>query len=397
MFKSVSVSLRKGLSVRRLSISLVAHLFLFVATIAAFSGVSIAEDIRIVLRAKDGRTSFHLGEPIVLEAACLDPLSRQYLSPCVVALKAEPLSSDARLSADRIDQMTWEDAQFGDLPPEPRGGCGTIGNRLPSRQSQTPEWNTVNLGEPFPVYPGEYKLKAILAFDLEVDGRFGEVQTHSSSDEVEVSLDDNLDWSNHLTRFSECGYDVHLTLVPDSRAVAALRRHLSDCAKTWPETYGQLLHEVVWLKMQVEQPKLYSRMLELERSAPPMRNEDEAALQQQELEQARMNAASDANQIRQWFNDQYRELLVQTAEQLVATYKSHPELRGDEDFESDLADGFENWHDAAASLVGGTNRYMSRQEVLTYLRRAGFPPKYIEGFLKDHKSDLPLILPEYHE
>lgn len=381
----------------RPSISFFCRLLLLVPTFAAFSGSCVAEDIHIVLRPKDGRTSFHLGEPIELEAACIDPVSRQYLSPCIVALKAEPLSPDAGLSADRIDQLTWQDAQSGELPPAPLGGCGTIGNRLPSRPSQTPEWSTVTLGEPFPVYPGEYKLKAILAFDSEVAGRFGKLQTHSSSDEVEISLDNNLDWQNRLTHFSECDYDVRLTLIPDSQALAALRTHLSGCAKTWPEPYTELLHEIVWLKMQFEQPKLYSRMRELERSAPAMRNEDEAALQQQELEQARMNAASDANQIRQWFHDQYRELLLQTADQLVATYNSHPELRGDEDFEFDLADGFENWHDAAASLVGGSNRYMSRQEVLSYLRRAGFPPTYIQGFLKDHKSDLPLIIPEYRQ
>lgn len=365
-------------------------------TAVAFSGVCLAQNIHILLRPKDGRTAFHLGEPIVLEAACIDPDSQQYLSPCMVFLKAEP-PSDTRLSADRIDQLTWGDAQSGELPPAPRGECGTIDSALPSGHSQIPDWRVVTLGEPFPVYPGEYKLRAALAFDLEVSDRFGQVQTHSSSDEVEISLEDNLEWKSHLVHFSACDYDVRLTLVPDAEAVAALRKHLSDCAKTWPETYAELLHEIVWLKMQVEQPKLYARMQELERSAPAMRSEDEAGLQQMELERARLTAASEAKEIRKWFHDSYRQLLLQTAEQLVATYKAHPDLHGDEDFETDLADGFENWHDAAASLFGGADSYMSRAEVINYLKRSGLPAKYIETFLRNHKSALPLSVPEYHQ
>jgi hypothetical protein len=119
-------------------------------------------------------------------------------------------------------------------------------------------------------------------------------------------------------------------------------------------------------------------------------------LQKAELAQARLGAAGDASRIRQWFDDQYRELLLETAQQLVLRYRSHPELHGDEDFQGDLEDGFENWHDAAASLFGGADSYVSRDEVINFLKRAGRPQKYIAIFLKDQKSDLPLSLPEYH-
>jgi hypothetical protein len=115
-----------------------------------------------------------------------------------------------------VDANLRLDAQSGELPPQTRGVCGTISNPLPSQSSQRPDWRTVMLGEPFPVYPGEYKVKADLAYDLELSDRFGEPQTHSSSDEVEISMDDNLSWKNHLMNFSNCDYDVRLTLVPDS-------------------------------------------------------------------------------------------------------------------------------------------------------------------------------------
>jgi len=377
--------------------SSVARASLLAMAAVAFTDVCSGQDIHILLRAKDGGTSFHLGEPIAVEAACVDPVSQQFLSPCAVVLKAEPLSPGTRLSADRIDQTTWRDAQSGELPPGPVGVCGTISNPLPTQPSKKPDWRSVTLEEPFPVYPGQYKLKAVLAYDLEISDRFGEPETHSTSDEVEIGMDDNLSWTNHLMHFSRCDYDVHLTLVPDSDAVAALRKHLAECTGTFPEPYAELLHEIVWLKMQVEQPELYARMLQLERSRPPLRGEDEAELQQRELEQARLSALSDAKQIQQWFHDQYRELLLETAEQLVTAYNSHPNLRDNEDFLEDLDDGFENWHDAAASLFGRADSYLSRHEVVNFLKRAGRSQKYVEAFVKNEKSDLPLSLPEYHQ
>ena len=364
-------------------------------TAVVFSGACVAQEIHILLRPKDGKTSFHLGEPIEVETACIDPVSKQYLLPCSVVLRAEGTSPNARLSADRIDQLTWLDAQLGALPPEPRGVCGTISNPLPSQPSQKPDWRAVKLQEPFPVYSGQYKLKAVLAYDWEISDRFGESQSHSSSDEMEISLDDNLGWKDHLTRFHNCDYDDLLTLVPDQDAIRALRKHLDDCAVDDDRSFAQLLYKITWLKMQVEQPKLYTRMLELENIRLPFRGEDEAELQKRELEEARLGAKADADRIREWFHDQYRELLLETARQLVAAYKSHPDLHADEDFESDLEDGFGNWHDAAATLVGGADSYVTRDEVTNFLKQAGRSTSYISTFLKEHKSSLPGELPKY--
>lgn len=279
-----------------------------------FSATSLAQEVHILLRAKDGETSFHLGEPVTLEAACVDSATGHYLLPCTVVLKAEGVSPGSRMSADRIDQMTWEDAQTGKLPPGPLVGCGNLNNRLPSEVSHAPAWSEVTLEEPFPVHIGQYKMSALLAYDLEVSGRFGEPVNHSTSDEIEIGLDDNLGWKDRLINFDKCDYEAALTILPDEDAVAALRRHLGDCAAAdWPSSIYQLLHRIVWLRMQVEQPDLYSRMLELERTRLPFRGDQEADLQKQELEQARASAAGDANRIRQWFHDQYRELLLQTA------------------------------------------------------------------------------------
>ncbi len=268
-------------------------------------------------------------------------------------------------------------------------------NQLPSEESKVPTWHEVTLGEPFPVYVGQYKISADLAIDLERAARFGERTKHSSSDEIEIGLDDNLAWEDHLIHFHECEYDDRLTLIPDSAAIAALRKHLDNCARTFDEPYAMLLHEIVWLRMQVEQPDLYARMLELERSRPVLRGEEEADLQKAELAQAQLIAAGDANRIRQWFHDQYRSLLLETARQLVLRYRLHPELHGNPDFQGDQEDGFENWHDAAATLFGAADSYLSREEVGSYLKQAGFSQKFIGRFLKDHKNDLPGDLPSY--
>ncbi|HEY3972061.1 MAG TPA: hypothetical protein VGM18_03600 [Candidatus Sulfotelmatobacter sp.] len=364
--------------------------------VAAFGGVSFAQDVHIVLRAKSDQPLFHLGEPITLEVACVNSATGRYLLPCSVVLEAQAASVGNRLSADRINQMTWGDAQSGALPPPPRGVCGTISNQLPSQESNEPTWQEVTLGEPFPVYVGQYRIKASLAVDQEVAERFGEAPKHSSSDEIDVHLDDNLGWKDRLIHFDKCEYEAALTLLPDEDAVAALRRHLGDCAAAdWPSSIDQLLHRIVWLKMQVEQPDLFSRMLDLERGRPALRGEEEADLQKVELEQAQLSASGDAKSIRQWFRDQYRDLLLQTAEQLVAKSRAHPELRDDQDFQEDLANSFENWLEATASLPGGADRYVTRQEAINFLKRAGFSQKYVTELLKHRQPDPELGLPEY--
>jgi len=266
---------------------------------------------------------------------------------------------------------------------------------MPSKESGIPAWQEVTLEEPFPVYAGQYRISADLAIDVERAQRFGEKEKHSSSDVIDIGLDDNLAWESHLIHFQGCDYDDQLTLVPDKEAIAALRKHLLDCAIEDDRPYAQLLHQIVWLKMQVEQPELYARMLELERTRLPFRSEAEADLQKQELAQARQSASSDANEIRKWFHDQYRELLLETAQQLVQVYKSHPELRGDEDFQVDLVDGFANWHDAAATLFGSADSYVTHDEVTNFLKQAGGSRSYISTFLKEHKSSLAGELPEY--
>ena len=364
--------------------------------LAAQASISSGQDIHILLRAKDGKTWFHLGEPITVEAACVDSATKYYLLPCSVVLKVEAVSTDARLSADRIDQKTWEDAQFGSLPPQPYGQCGNTDNQLPSQQSNVPAWKEVTLGEPFPVYAGQYKVSANLAFDREMAERFDEKARHSTSDELEISLDDNLGWGNHLIHFRDCDYDVALTLIPQQEAIEALQHHVPDCAQKWSEDLAQLLHEIVWLKMQVEQPELYVRMLELEHGRLPFRGEDEAELQKAELEQARLSAKGDVQQIQRWFHDQYRSLLLEAGRSLVGIYKSQPELRND-GFHEDEINDFGEWYDTAASMPGGGDAYVSRSEVANLLRQAGASQNYISAFLKEHKSNQPLLRPEYRQ
>jgi hypothetical protein len=122
------------------------------------------------------------------------------------------------------------------------------------------------LEEPFPASVGQYKITAILGFDLEVQDRFGEAEEHSSSGAVEIAVDDDLGSKDRVTHFHNCDYENVLTVVPQKEAITALRHHLDDCAVEDSEFFATLLREIVWLKMQVEQPRLYSRMLVLEQN-----------------------------------------------------------------------------------------------------------------------------------
>ncbi len=126
--------------------------------IVTFGAIScLGQDVHILLRPRDGKTSFHLGESISVEAACVASGTQQYLVPCAPVLRADGTSAGSRLTVDRIDQMTWLDAQSGSLPPGPRGVCGTIVNQLPSQQSQAPAWQVVTLGNHFQRMPDSTK------------------------------------------------------------------------------------------------------------------------------------------------------------------------------------------------------------------------------------------------
>ncbi len=224
-------------------------------------------------------------------------------------------------------------------------------------------------------FPGHYRITASLQIDLEEREVIGDTRRLSPSDGVETVLDDNLGWKNQLMHFHNCDYDDALTLLPDPDAVAALRRHLDDCAVEDDRNFGDLLDKIVWLKLQRERPHLYARM--------------------RKLEQAEPGEKGDASSIQAWSHDSYRGLLLETANKLVRAYKDHPELHGNEDFEENLESGFENWHDAAATLCGGADNYVGRPEVTKFLKEAGRSQRYISDFLREHKSNLPGDLHEY--
>jgi hypothetical protein len=338
---------------------------------------ALGQDVHILLRAKDGKNWFHLGEPIVLEAACQAEGSKGHLLPCNVVLKAEPFSFDGKLSLDRIDSSMLEHAQCGAFPTQPYGRCGTISGLPPAQQSPRPIWQDTTLQEPFPTTAGHYKIIASLQSELEAREIFGDSQKLSPSDEVEIVLDDNLGWKDSLTHFHNCDYDDKLTLLPDIDAVAALRRHLDDCAvEVDDREYRDLLDELVWLKLQLERPDLYTEM--------------------QKFEQAEPAEVGEVSSIQAWIHDRYRDLLLETAHKFVRAYKEHPDLHGNEGFEEDLSSGFENWRDAAATLCGGADDYISRAETIKFLKDAGRSQKDINAFLAGHKSVLPGDFHEYN-
>jgi hypothetical protein len=339
--------------------------------IAVSCASCVAEEVHVLVRPKEGKTTFHLGEAITMEVACVGAVTQRYLSPCDVRLQAKPVSTGSRMSVDRINEMVLLDATCSGLPYAPRGVCGTIAARLPSEQSEKPVWQEFTLQEPFPSSIGQYKIAAALAFEAEIQENRGVSDTQSSSDEVEITIDDEFGWKSRLIQFPNCDYEEAVTVLPDNDAVSALRSHLNDCAVEDSESFSTVLQKIVWLELQLKRPSLYARIMQLEAGQPA--------------------AEGESNPIAHWFRDEYRALLLQTARQLVLAYKSQPELHRDEDFQDNLESSFENWHDAAASLCGGSDDYVSRVEVAGFLQEAGFSQKYIRAFLRNQKTNLPMM------
>jgi hypothetical protein len=342
-------------------------------------GTAVAQDIHILLRPKNGKNWFHLGEPITMEVACVAAGTQRFLLPCDVVLQVKPVSIDSRVSADRAGAIMMQDAECGNLPPKPRGMCGTMSSQPPHQQSQKLVWQEAKLGEPFPATVGDYAITAVLAYDLELNEQFQQGEALSTSNVVEISTDDDMGWKAKLLQFKGCDYDDELTILPDDDVIKILRRHLNNCAVEEDESFGKLMREIVWLELQVKRPEMYTRIKELE-AYQPVEGEQPAE-------------GEESKRIGQWFHDGYRDLLLETARQLVSTYKSHPELSHDDDFSNNLESGFENWYEAAASLCGGADSYISHDEVVKFLKDAGRSREYIETFLKTQKDDVPAISP----
>ena len=316
----------------------------------------MAQTDSLLLRGHEGKTTFRVGEPIALEVACIDS-SGNYLSLCYASLQVEPRTR-GDLSFDAVDSSMLEDVLCGQYQVE---FCGTpVDLHLPTVQrSSQPKWQEVTLDENFPMSRGRYSVTASL--DSPRDSFSGKSQA------LEITLTDDPEWKTGILHFEDCNYNETLTVLHDARsAIAALRAHLGDCAKQ--NDYRDLtraIAAIVWLDLESNHTETYRSIREFHRLhsgdtlRPPYRKEPAP--------------------IRRWVRARYRELVLETANQLVREYQSHPDKRGDPDYDHDFDEAFTNWQ---KSVIVGCVPFLNASEVQRLLRAAGRGDEYIHNALQ---------------
>lgn len=310
----------------------------------------------IELRAKD-KTSFRLGEPITIEAACFVTPIQKYTGDCRVRLKATPLQIDGKLSLDPPNTGLLRDGLCGRFPT---GGCGVLESPR-DEMTVDPIWETVTVEEHFPVTAGAYILGVADASIGYIEGDLGEYLSSSSADALRIEIEDDPAWHAALFHPKGCDYEA-LRVWPEVKAISSLRRELGDCAKTDRALdLKNAMDAIVSLELQMNHPDLYKRMQELENYETPRESE--------------------ADRIRSWFQTQYRALLIEAASQLVDEYRAHPEKHQDDDFDDELDNAFDNWKDALTDFCDHEHPLVNRRESMLFLRNAGRSPEYINSFL----------------
>lgn len=317
-----------------------------------------AQESSLLLRAHEGKTTFRVGEPVILEVACVDA-SGSYLSLCFATLRVEPRAG-GKLSLDPVDSFMLRDVLCAQYQV---AFCGTPVDRPQAQQSSRPKWHEVTLDEHFPASAGLYSVTA------SVNSLFGTPSESFSAkpETLEITIADDPDWKAKVLHFEDCKYDKTLTVLPDARdAIAALRDHLGDCAKQNDDILNNTIAAIVWLDLQSNHAEIYQRIREFHSI-----HSSDSLHSPQRREPAH---------IRRWVHARYRALVLETANQLVREYQSHPDKRSDADYNDEFDDAFTNWQ---KSITVGCHLLLSAPEIQRLLRAVGRSDEYIRDFLHD--------------
>lgn len=333
--------------------------YLKLAACLLLLGCSAAgQESSLLLRGHEGKTTFLVGEPVKLEIACVDA-SGSYLSFCGATLRVEPRAG-GKLALDPVNSTMLQDVLCAQYQV---AFCGTPVDLPKAQQSSQPKWHEVTLDENFPVSAGRYSVTA----SAESSSDSPSESFPRKSQPLEITIADDPDWETKVLRFENCKYDEALTVLPDARnAIAALRDHLGDCAKQSDYALKSAIAAIVSIDLQSNHAEIYRRIREFhsvhssDSIHPPYRQE-----------RAR---------IRRWVRARYRALVLETANQLVREYQSHPEKRGDADYSNEFDDGFANWQ---KSITVGCQPFLSAAEIQRLLKAAGRSDEYIRDFLHD--------------
>ena len=311
-----------------------------------------------MLRGHEGKTTFRVGEPVTLEFACVDA-GGSYISLCAATLRVEPRTG-GKIALDPVNSYMLQDVLCAQYQV---AFCGTPVDLPKARQSSQPKWHEVTLEEHFPASAGLYSVKA--SVDSFLDSPFE--SSSAKPQTLEITITDDPEWKAKVLHFENCKYDQTLTVLPDARnAIAALRDRLGDCAKQSDDILNNTIAAIVWLDLQSNHTEIYQRIREFhsvhssDSMNPPHRREPA--------------------HIRRWVRARYRALVLETANQLVREYQSHPDKHREADYNNEFDDAFTNWR---KSITVGCLPFLSAPEIQRLLKAAGRSDEYIRDFLHD--------------
>lgn len=330
----------------------------FAACLLVLGCSGTAQTASLLLRGHEGKTAFRVGEPVTLEVACLDA-GGNYISPCSATLRVEPRTG-GKLALDPVNSFMLQDVLCARYQV---AFCGTPVDLPKAQQSSQPKWREVTLDEHFPASAGLYSVTA--SVDSLLDSPFESFSAKPQT--LEITITDDPDWKARVLQFENCKYDETLTVLPDPRnAIAALRDHLGDCAKQNDDILNNTIAAIVWLDLQSNHTEIYQRIREFH----SIHSSDSF----------HSPYGREPAHIRRWVRARYRALVLETANQLVREYQSHPDKHGEADYNDEFDDAFTNWQ---KSITVGCRPFLSAPEIQRLLKAAGRNDEYIRDFLHD--------------
>lgn len=292
-----------------------------------------------------GAENLYVGEPLIVEYACMTTDDAAVHSYCTPEFHVLPLDSTGKLTVDGFRKDSMETGLCGGYG---WAFCGTEpggGGEVPLLTATAePHWKMIEVSQHVPATAGRFEVSAA------VNGMLGGKDLLATA-KVIIELTETSE--QHATRlhYGGCITDSSLGVTPEPDAVAALRTHLGECAKLGSDTLRIALNEVVTLRAQTE-PNInwfFMRIAQLEGTDYPR-------------EAGSRSNSTEKDEIRSALRKLYRESLRDTAKDLIRAKQQGEPVKA----------GFRAWKDVASRPICARGQsFLSPKEVQATLRRAG--------------------------
>jgi hypothetical protein len=386
---------------RRRNINVAFLFFIAALTCSFLCEVAVAQNepvtgppgFHLLLRPEGGKTSYKLGEPIILEVACYSDLPQRYDSYSASCWNRDsnelalndaevvPLDANSKIPVDPV-QTLWigrtlcPSTQYPLVDDTPANAQILVGTEA--------RWQKMTLTEHYPMSGGHFRIR------VSIWGQFGFT---ASSMPVEINVVDDpqeraatlrgaieatkaLDpFSTPATAFaaeygkveyfpdlesihwliSDDGYEYGAaTRYPDRAATAKFVREYLDTKVSNDIRLKENVEAALALELAATSPKLYARALRFQGAlGEPSRR--------------------DLRDLRAWLLPRYRQLLVEIARSMVTIHKQAPGSFEDENLELKA----EELVSVNVPECTNTPNFLSEGELRHFMHEAGLSPEFI--------------------